>query len=167
MAEERRLVGNDAKLMRGTKGSLVTQVVGETNTIASDTWVMIAAKSSVGSAFGGLVAGDMYYNTTAAAITPNYVGAGDADAWYPFTFADMLDLAGWSIELTKDKIDVTVIADSVKKYRNGKADATGSASFVFIKGISDVATSGIMDSFFRIADIDDTGVATVVFHAVA
>jgi hypothetical protein len=150
MAEEKRLIGEDAKLMRGTLGT-VSAVAAP---IAADTWVQIVTKGTFAS-WTDLEVGDLWYNNTGSAATPT--GA----TYQVLALEDMLDLSGWALEVTADKIETTVIADGFKKYRNGKKDASGSADFVFIKGITDVAASGIMDSFFKIVDIADTGVATV------
>jgi hypothetical protein len=147
--EERRLTGEDASLMRCNIGT-----VAQTTSLPAKTWVKVAAKASSSSRFGELDVGDFFYNTTS---TPIAVTSGDT--WYSVTPTAMLDMAGWSLEITADKLDVTTTADSVRKFRTGKLDSSGSCSFVLIKGITDVA-GGVMNSFFKIVDIDDTGAAT-------
>lgn len=128
----------------------------DTNQVAPGAWVKIIAKSHATTGmFGELSVGDLYYNASAVAqpVTPGAAG----DEWRLLTLGDMLDLAGWSLEITAERIDVTVAADTVRKYRNGKRDANGSASFVFVKGISDDATAGLMKSFFKIVQFSNNG----------
>lgn len=159
MAEEKRLIGNDGSL--GTL-SLGTEVVGNgVLTIAAKTLVLITAKKATGSAFGGtgttgLLVGDFYYNPSASAVTPP---AGDS--WKVATFNNMLDINGWSLKMSAAEVDVTTLADGARKYRKGKADAEGSVSFVWIKGISDQA-GGLANQFFKLANINASGVVTSV-----
>jgi hypothetical protein len=68
-------------------------------------------------------------------------------------------LKGWSLELSGEEVDVTVQGDSFKKYRKGKLDANGTASFVFMKGETDQA-GGLANYFFDNVAISAAGAVT-------
>jgi len=147
MAEEKRLIGEDGRLARG---ALATSTV---TTFAAESWYKIAAKATSSSVFGDLEVNDFYY-------APVEVVGESGDTAYLLTLSDMVDLSGWSLDLTADEVEVTVLADSFKKYRKGKLDANGSASFVFIKGVTDQANN-LANYYFDIVEIDATGAVTV------
>jgi len=117
-------------------------------------WYKISHVASGTSAFGDLIATDFYYAPTTVALQPG-------DAAYAITVTDLQDLKGWSLALSADEVEVTVIKDTYKKYRKGKLDANGSASFVFIKGETDAA-DGLASYFYKVATIDATGAVTSV-----
>jgi len=147
MAEEKRLIGEDGRLARG---ALATSTV---TTFAAESWYKIAAKATSSSVFGDLEVNDFYY-------APVEVVGESGDTAYLLTLSDMVDLSGWSLDLTADEVEVTVLADSFKKYRKGKLDANGSASFVFIKGVTD-QPNNLANYYFDIVQIDATGAVTV------
>lgn len=147
MADIKRLIGDDGKLVRATVSGVVAS-----GTIAAG-WYKIVAKAGT-SKFGDLAVGDYYY-----APAPVALNAGDtANA---VTTTDLADLKGWSLELSADEVEVTVINDTYKKYRKGKLDANGTCSFVFIKGETD-SSSGLSKYFFKVADINAAGTVTAV-----
>lgn len=150
MADIKRLVGDDGKL---TRAALATSVTSGTLTAG---WWKIGAKAVSNSAFGGLSANEYYYAPSTVTLT-----AGDTA--YAVTTTDMLDLSGWSLELTSDEVDVTVMNDVFKKYRRGKQDANGSASFVFIRGETD-NDNGLARYFFKQATINASGVVSNVLE---
>lgn len=157
MSEERRLIGEDGSLFRGTLG---TEVVGNgTLTITAKTLVYITSDlaANAGSAFEGLDTGYFYYSPILTAGADLPAGA----KWKVMSQANSLDLAGWSLEANGDVIETTVLADKFKKKRRGKLDATGNATISFIKGITDIAATGFMNSFYDIVTISNTGVATL------
>jgi len=148
---QRRCIGDDGVLKRVALGA---EVVGNgTLTIAKGAWVKITAVATSGSLFNSLVVGDYYY--APVEITPI---AGDK--WKVMTLTDMADLAGWSFELSADEVETTVLADTFKQYRKSKKDATGTASFVYIKGVTDL-DDNLSNYFFRKINIDATGSSTV------
>jgi hypothetical protein len=148
MADIKRLIGDDGKLVRATVSGVVVS-----GTFAEGWW-KIHAMPAASSCFGDLVVNDYYY--APITITGTY---GDEACGVDTT--DMIDLAGWSLELTGDEVDVTVMDDTYKKYRKGKLDAQGSASFIFIKGETD-ALGGLASFFFKTADISAAGVVSNV-----
>jgi hypothetical protein len=149
MADIKRLIGDDGRLVRATVASIATA-----NSLPSG-WSKIAAKAASNSHFGDLDVGDYYYNPTVSGV----LTAGDTA--YLVTTVDMADLTGWSVELTADEVEVTVLADTYKKYRKGKLDAKGSCSFVFIKGETDAA-GGLASFFFKMATISNAGAVSAV-----
>lgn len=148
MAEEKRLIGNDGSLVNVTWGSTVTTA------IPAGSWVKIVAKASSSSAFGNLSVGDAFYNPKATTLS---ITAGDS--YQLGTVTPFLDINGWSLKLSAAEVDVTVLGDGARKYRKGKADAEGSISFVWIKGITD-QPGGLANKFLAIAEIDAAGAVT-------
>lgn len=146
MAEERRLIGEDGRLARGALSGTPT-----TNLVAGN-WYLITDKDDVASQFGDLLINDFYY----APIDISLAGDDEAEL---LSLTDMVDLSGWSLDLTADEIEVTVLNDSFKKYRKGKLDANGSASFVFIKGETD-QPDALANYYFDIAEIAEDGTVT-------
>lgn len=152
MADIKRLIGDDGKLVRASIAATLTSGT------LTEGWWKIGTKATSSSAFGdgtsGLDAGEYYYAPASVTLT-----AGDAA--YAVTSTVMADLSGWSLELTGDEVEVTVMADTYKKYRKGKLDAQGTASFVFIKGETDAA-NGLASYFFKHATITASGVVSDV-----
>jgi hypothetical protein len=146
MAEETRLIGEDGRLTRGTLSGTPT------TSLVAGNWYLITDKDDSASQFGDLEEDDFYY----APIDIELVGDDEAEL---LTLADMVDLSGWSLDLTADEIEVTVLNDSFKKYRKGKLDANGSASFVFIKGETD-QPDALANYYFDIAEIGEDGTVT-------
>jgi hypothetical protein len=144
----KRLIGDDGKLVRGSVAAVPT------SGSLTEGWYKIAVVASGTSAFGDLIANDYYY-------APATVALQAGDSAYAVTLTDLQDLKGWSLELSADEVEVTVIKDTYKKYRKGKLDANGSASFVFIKGETDAA-NGLASYFFKVAEINAAGVVTSV-----
>lgn len=155
MASESRLIGEDGALFRGELGA---EVVGDgILTIAAKTLVQITGIASAANAFTGLTVGDFYYSPVVTDGTDLPVGC----KWKVMTSFETLDLAGWNIEATAEVIDVTVNKDRARKKRSGKLDINGTASVVFIKGVTDVASLGFMSSFYKIVDVAADGTVTV------
>jgi hypothetical protein len=147
MAEEKRLIGEDGRLTRGTLSETPT------TSLTAGNWYLITDKDEAASQFGDLVVSDFYY----APIDIELAGDDEAEL---LTLSDMVDLSGWSLDLTADEIEVTVLNDSFKKYRKGKLDANGSASFVFIKGETD-QPDALANYYFDIAEIAEDGTVTL------
>lgn len=147
MAEEKRLIGEDGRLARGSLGT------SGLTTLNGGYWYQISDKDASSSIFGDLAVGDFYYPPI------DIAGVGDDEA-YLLTLSDMVDLSGWSLDLTADEVEVTVLSDRFKKYRKGKLDASGSASFVFIKGETDSANN-LANYYFDIAEISEAGVVVL------
>ena len=145
--EEKRIIGDDGSLVRATIAATLTS-----GTFAVGWW-KIGQKAVSASKFGDLEVGDLYY-------APASVSGTAGDKAYGITTTDLVDLSGWSLELAADEVEVTVLADTYKKYRKGKMDANGTASFVFIKGETDTA-GNLANYFFKEATITASGTVTV------
>lgn len=152
MAEERRLIGDDGSLVRGSLADSA-----EATTFAADSWYKIKAKAASDSVFGDLSVNDFVR-------FPEEVTAESGDEAYLLTTSTLVDLSGWSLDLTGDEVEVTVLSDSFKKYRKGKLDANGTASFVFIKGETDSANN-LANYFFDNAVISGYGSSGITFTA--
>lgn len=148
MADIKRLIGDDGKLVRASVAATLT------SGSLTEGWYKIGTVASGTSAFGDLVANDYYY-------APTTVSLQAGDAAYAVSTTDLADLKGWSLALSADEVEVTVIKDTYKKYRKGKLDAQGTASFVFIKGETDAA-NGLASYFFKVAEINAAGAVTSV-----
>jgi len=147
MAEEKRLIGDDGTLSRGSLAA-----VAETTTLTALKWYKITAKAVAASKFGDLEVGDFYYAPAEITLT-------SGDEAKLLTLTTMVDLSGWSLELSGEEVDVTVLADKFKKYRKGKLDATGNATFIFIKGETDQADN-LANYFFDHVAITSSGTVT-------
>lgn len=151
MPAGKRLIGDDGKLVRCSIAAVVTS--GANFTAG---WWKIASKAPANSCFdagagdGELEAGDFFYAPATVTQTPG-------DTAYKITTTDMGDLSGWSLELSADEVETTVLIDTYKKYRKGKLDANGSATFTFIRGTTDDITDGLTKYFFKTATIDAAG----------
>jgi len=153
MAEEKRLIGDDGRLCKG-----YLDAVAESTEFENGEWYQISTKDPADSVFGDLAVGDFYY-------APVEMAAEVGDAAYQLHLVTMADLSGWSLSLTGDEVEVTVLADRYKKYRRGKLDANGTISLVFIKGITDqpddnIGGWGLANYFFDIVEIEDDGNVT-------
>lgn len=78
---------------------------------------------------------------------------------YLITTTEMLDVNEFSIAFKADEIETTTLSDSVKKYRRGKTDMSGS-----VKGINTVTemkTAGsVLNRFLRFATATAANVVT-------
>lgn len=148
-----RLIGADATLEKASFGSTLV-----TGTATKGAWYKIVLKTGdtvfpAGYRNGDLIQGDgvMTFSSTNSAQL--------------VTFATVEDCSSWSVEFSKDEIEVTVLSDNVKKYRAGKADASGS-----IEGINFVSelkkVGGIANKFLRIVNGDTAGNAAAVLSEV-
>jgi len=132
----------------------------ETITATTTTTGSATASYTSGSIFGELIVGDYYIHKKGSSI-PVVLG----DTYYPLassTYNRMADITSATVDISVDKIDTTTGADAFKVARSGKSDLTGTIEFVYIKGITDDTSTGLLDAFFRVASVDASGVATVV-----
>jgi len=135
--------------------------------ITTNTSVIVPAGTQifVGSRMGGLSVGEFVYNDLATDLdlTPTDGAAtGTEDKIQPLTLTTLLDLSGWSLEMSADEVDVTVLGDTVKKYRKGKQDANGQMEFIFMKGETDLA-GNLANYFMPISTVNVNG--TVEYSA--
>ncbi len=129
----------------------------------------------IGDASAALAAGSYVVLTTAASstlpsnTTGTEIGAGDVlivddavtstitpavgDTLVTLALTDRCDLSSWSMEFSKEEIDVTVLCDAIKKYRTGKADMAGTQNGIFVAGSTD-KVNGDMQEFIDIVRQD-------------
>jgi hypothetical protein len=157
MSFNKRIIGEDGFLALGVLGDLVSKTEMGTEKVGKGTWVLIESKATA-SAFGALEVGQFYYAPVDVAGV--WTSATIFDSWKVLDLERMVDGISWSVEIAADEIDVTVNKDVYKKYRRGKLDASGSASFLYISGVTDLP-GGLANRFFDIVQISDTGVVTV------
>ncbi len=134
-----RLVGSDALLQKVTFGTPET-----TGTPDAKKWYKIELKTGdtvfpTGFGVGDFIQGEMCVTLAEFSATNS---ASEA------TFATVQDARSFTIELSKDEIDVTVLADGNKKYRAGKQDFSGTVEGITIIDEAKKANS-IMNRFFR------------------
>jgi len=92
--------------------------------------------------------GDILVVKTGDVITP-----ATNDDVVTLELTDKCDLASWTMEFSKEEIDVTTLCDSVKTYRAGKADMAGTMNGVFVAGLTD-AVDGDLQEFIDIVRQD-------------
>lgn len=151
-----RLIGSDAELQKVAFGTPLV-----TGTAVDSSWYKIVKSEGDGSVFpvgftvGMLIQGSMV------------VAAFDADNTASLaTFTTVLDASSFTVELSKDEVEVTVLADTVKKYRAGKSDFSGT-----IEGITFISEArkvgSIMNRFFATVDgLNSQGTGTGVLSAI-
>jgi hypothetical protein len=115
---DKRLIGEDASLYKFVAGATKTGD-GSTITLTAGKIYKITAKATSSSIFpAGFAVGDYYYATTAAVLA-------SGDICIEQTETLVSDCKSWTMTVSSDEVEVTVLADSVKKYRKGKSDVSG------------------------------------------
>lgn len=148
-----RLVGADATLEKASFGSTLTS-----GTATKGAWYKIVALSGTDVFPSGYLVGDMWQGDGVKTFT-------SSNSAQLVSFSTMLDCSSWSVEFTKDEIEVTVLADNVKKYRTGKSDANGTIEGInFITEMKKVG--GLANRFLRIVNGDTAGNTTSVLSEV-
>ena len=144
MAEKIRLIGADATLEKGTLGTLKT-----TGAPTKGAWYIIKAIDGTSVFPSGYKVGDIWQGDA----TKTFSATNSA---YPITFTLAEDVSSWEVTFSKDAIEVTVLADSVKKYRAGRADASGTMSGInFVNQINQAG--GVANKFVRVVNGDTAG----------
>lgn len=76
------------------------------------------------------------------------------------TFTEIADITSFTLEYSADEIEVTVLADEVKKYRRGKTDMSGTVEGINI--ISEMNKAGsFINRFMKIVSATAGNVATL------
>lgn len=166
MAEKReikRLIGDDAQIYTGDLSETV--LVGD-STKTLDELVGGAPASKQGAGFfliekkgaesffpAAMRVGEMY-----PALGTEVLATGDEVRQLNLT--QLADCGGWSLDISQDKVDVTVLADEFKKARPGKKDASGTCKQLFIQGITD-EDDGMIDRTIKTFRRDKEGNVTI------
>ena len=147
MATKDRLIGADASLYKASFGSTVA-----TGTMTSGSWYKIVAISGTGTFPTGYIANDLVLGngqTLNAGNTAQLV-----------TFTEIADCNGFEFAFSADEIEVTCLSDTVKKYRRGKTDLTGT-----VRGINTISEmkkdNSILNRFLRTVSATAANVATL------
>lgn len=131
-----RLIGADASLYTASFGTVLTS-----GTAVSGQWYKIVSISGTSVFPSGYQVGDLWLGDGTKTFTAQNSAA-------PATFTLVSDCNGFEINFSADEVDVTTLADSVKKYRKGKADFTGSING--INFISEMRKAGsFVNKFVR------------------
>ena len=138
------LVGDFGSFFTGTFGAEIVALA----TLADGTWYLVTAVDA-SSAFG-------------ANALPGYLIRGDGvitlvgdDTAKPLTLTELCDIQDWSLEFSKDEIEVTSLCDDQKVFLPGKSDVSGSANGVFKIGTTDL-DDGIQNAFVDIVRASGT-----------
>ena len=149
-----RLTGADSTVEHATFGSTLT-----TGSATKGAWYKIVLKTGDTVFPAGYKAGDMIQGQ--ASMTFSATNSAQL-----VTFELVQDCSSWNAEFSKDEIELTVLADKVKKYRSGKADATGTLEGInFISELKKVG--GLANRFLRIVNGDTAGNTASVLSEVS
>ncbi len=91
---------------------------------------------------------------TGTEVGYGFVAAGTetlstGDIVKPLTLTDQCDISSWSMEFSKDEIEVSTLCSSFKKYLDGMTDITGSAEGIYTIGKTDT-DGGLANKFYDI-----------------
>lgn len=141
-----RLVGSDASLYKMSFGSTLA-----TGTMTSGSWYKIAAISGTTVFESGFAVGDLYLGNGKTLTATNSAALA--------TPTIMADASGFDMAFSRDEIEVTVLADDIKKYRPGKTDLSGT-----VRGINFISemnkANSIMSRFIKSASATAGNVST-------
>lgn len=165
MADKTRLVGSDGKIVTVAYGDEITgdgtddldDHIGD-GVGSGAGWYEITEISDGTSAFAdGLVVGDLFWDPGTLVLD---AGTSADDKVKPLTETEMGDVQSFSLEISKAEIDVTVLSDTVKRYRAGKTDMTGSLEGITSLGTTDSA-GYVLNNFLRTIRQASAGTVTV------
>lgn len=143
-----RLTGADATLMKASfaAAGAVLSTAG--------TWYKITKRETGTTVFPlGYEVGDLWLGDGLKTFDAN----NTADT---VTFTELADVTSFTLEYSADEIEVTVLADEVKKYRRGKADMSGTIEG--INRITEMVKSGsFVNRFMRVVTATAANVSTL------
>lgn len=161
--EIKRLIGDDAQIYTGDVSHEVIKGDGEKTldellggTAGDQTgagFYLIETKAASSFFPAKMKEGEMY-----PALGTEVLNAGDEVKKLNLT--QLADCGGWSLDISQDKVDVTVLADEFKKARPGKKDASGTCKQLFIQGITD-EDDGMIDRTIKTFRRDKDGNVTI------
>lgn len=167
MADKERLVGSDGKLVRVTLG---TELTGDgTDTVdelagglaasgAGEGWYQITEISDGTTGFPeGLAVGDLWWSDGTDVLD---AGTGSDDKVKPLTETEMTDISSFSIEISRNEIDVTPLGSTFTMYRSGKRDMSGSLEGITTLGKTD-SDGWVINNFIRSISQASAGTVTV------
>jgi len=147
MGAKDRLIGADASLYKMTFGSALA-----TGTMTSGSWYKIAAISGTTVFAAGYTVGDLFLGNGGTLSATNSAALA--------TSTIVADCNGFEMAFSRDEIEVTVLADDVKKYRAGKADLSGTVNGInFISEMK--KPNSIANRFFKTVSATAANVSTL------
>jgi len=150
-----RLCGADASFFKATVATVATT----SGTMAAGSFYKIATISGTTTFPTGYVVGDIFLGDAAKSFS---VG----NSAYLLTSIQAIDASFFKIDFAADEIEVTVLADSNKKYRKGKNDVSGTVEG--INFISEMSKAGsFLNRFLRTASATSANVVTALNAQVA
>jgi hypothetical protein len=145
------LTGDDGFLSHAVFGS---EIAGDGATpLPVGTYMVTAVAASSGfpapvASGASIAAGDFLVVETGITITPEI-----GDDVVEITLTDQCDISSWTMEFSKDEIDITRLCNNIKVYRAGKADMSGTIAGVYTTGVTNSAT-GKLREFITLANQD-------------
>ena len=152
MSNELELIGDDCALYTGTAGS---ELVGD----ASKTLDVLAGGDAGSGAGKGIAI--ITAKASSGSIWPSGMNVGEAgpvvgtetlatgDKCKLLNLTEVADAAGWNFSITRDKIDVSRLKHTFKKYRYGKKDGNGTIKSIFTLGVTD-QSSGLVGQTMKL-----------------
>lgn len=145
-----KFVGDDGLIQKATFAAVVN---GDGATPLPTHLYLVLAKAAVtgfppNTTGTAIAVGDFLLVDAGVVIIPEI-----GDVVVEVDVEDMCDISSFTIPFEKASIDVTVLCDTIKKYRSGKADMNGSMNGIFTAGISD-DIDGFLRQFIKVAKQD-------------
>lgn len=107
-----RLIGADASLYKMNFGATLAS-----GTMTSGSWYKIVSISGTGTFAAGYQVGDLFLGNGQTLNAGNTAQLGTPEL--------LSDITSFSLEFSRDEVEVTTLADDIKKYRPGKTDLSG------------------------------------------
>lgn len=134
-----RLVGSDASFFKATVATTATT----SGNMVAGSFYKIASISGTTVFPSGYAVGDIFVGDAAKTLS-------STNSAYLLTSTEAFDVNSFSIEFSADEIEVTTLSDSIKKYRKGKSDMSGTVEGInFVSEMS--KTGSFLNRFLRTA----------------
>jgi len=140
----------------GFKVEFGSLIIGDgIETLVDDTWYAVKSVKASGSALP-------------TNLEAKYVFRGDAgivpevgDDVYPITLTELCDIQNWSMDFSKDEIEVTTLCDLLKNYLAGRSDLSGTLEGITTLGITDEADGFITKFIDKVKQVADLSSVTL------
>lgn len=146
-AAKDRLIGSDASLYKMNFGATLAS-----GTMTSGSWYKIVSISGTGTFAAGYQVGDLFLGNGQALNAGNQAQLGTPEL--------LTDVTSFSLEFSRDEIEVTTLADDIKKYRPGKTDLNG-----MVEGINFISQmnkdGAITNRFMRVVSATAANASTL------
>jgi len=166
--ENERLIGSDGKVVTivyddevvGDGAQTLDELAGgDAGSGAGEGWWEITQLSDETSAFpDGLAAKHLFWDDGTLMLDDG--GTGDPDKARKLIENEQADVTQFNVEISKAEVDVTTLADSVRRYRAGKTDMNGSLEGITTIGETD-SEGWILNNFIQVVRQSADGTAEV------